>query len=143
MQNAVDACDFIECFKLNSNSTNDIICEEIIKKALKIKIDKNYLSEMKKIFHQFEEKEKDKINLMSPTKSMGISSMQIGSTKIEIPTIFIKNKFCVNEKKKMIIEIIPEFPDLEIENDLEKIKIKWEMNSFSNEIEVNNLDKSS
>jgi len=66
--------------------------------------------------------------------------MQVQSTKIDIPTFLVRTKKLNERGKSTIPEVIHE--DLEIENDLEKIKIQWEMNSFDGKRAVDNIDKS-
>jgi len=87
------------------------------------------------------QKEKDIVNIYSLTKSNNaITSLMHRSTNDVGPTTFVLK----SKNKKQIKEIIQEQQDLEVEGDLDKIKIQWENNSFNNDAGVlgNNLDKS-
>ena len=96
---------------------------------------------MKKIYEK-KEGEKDKINIYSISNCL-IPSLAMASTNDINPLNMVIKTKTIKDQRMIIKEIIHENYDLEVENDLERIKIQWEKNSDNVEVNIKkDLDKS-
>ena len=143
--NSKDLADFLDCFKVKFKDDEELLIfrEELIENALKIKFDECFLIQEKKNFEK-KEAEKDKVNIYSTSKSLVPSYAMASTNDVSPINMIVKSRFNNSpEERRIIKEVIQENYDLEVENDLDKIKIQWEMNSDNVDIKIQkDFDKS-